>query len=345
MGSSKPIRIGIAGLGRAGWGMHCTELEGKEKQFQIVAGCDPVAKKRTAMKDRYGCKVYKDIKDLVADPDVELVNIATRSCDHLAHVTLALQAEKDVCLEKPICVNYSESKKLVALAERSKGNVYVRHNRRFDREFLHIREIIASGILGEVFEIRLTRYGYQRRDDWQTLKGFGGGQLLNWGPHIVDHALRFLEAPVESVWSNLRCVAAAGDAEDHVKIILKGTNGRVAELEISGGAAVKEHPQYLILGTKGSLTANGNQINLRYLDPKKRLPRRRASEGDPGETFGTKENLPWIDKTIPVNPRKTYDIWDEMYKAIRRGTKYPITLEEALEVMRIISLAKKGTGF
>jgi predicted dehydrogenase len=345
MGSSKPVRIGIAGLGRAGWGMHCTELEGKEKQFQVVAGCDPIAKKRTALKRRYGCAVYRDIGDLLADPEVELVNIATRSCDHLAHTASALNADKDVCLEKPICVNYAESKKLVSLAEKSKGNVYVRHNRRFDPEFLHIQEIMASGVLGKVFEIRLTRYGYQRRDDWQTFKKFGGGQLLNWGPHIVDHALRFLEAPVESVWSNLKRVAAAGDAEDHIKIILKGTNGRVAELEISGGAAVRDHPQYLILGTKGSLSANGEQINLRYLNPKIRLSSRRASTGDPGTTFGTKETLPWIDKTIPVKPRKTYDIWNEMYKAIRRGTKYPITLEESLEVMRIISLAKKGTGF
>lgn len=345
MGSSKPVRIGIAGLGRAGWGMHCTELEGKEKQFQIVAGCDPIAKKRTALKKRYGCATYKDIGDLVADPDVELVNIATRSCDHLAHTALALKAGKDVCLEKPICVDYRESKRLVSLAEKSDNNVYVRHNRRFDPEFLHVQEILASGILGKVFEIRLTRYGYQRRDDWQTFKKFGGGQLLNWGPHIVDHALRFLEAPVESVWSSLRRVAAVGDAEDHIKIILKGTNGRIAELEISGGAAVKDHPQYLILGTKGSLTANHEQINLRYLNPKKRLPRRRASAGDPGDTFGTKENLLWVDKTIPVNPRKSYDIWDEMYKSIRRGTKYPVTLEQSLEVMRIISLAKRGTGF
>ena len=101
-----------------------------------------------------------------------------------------------------------------------------------------MQEIIRSGILGDVYEIRLARHGYQRRDDWQTIKEFGGGQLLNWGPHIVDHALRFLESPVATQFSDLKFIAAVGDAEDHLKIVLKGENGRFVDMEISGGVAL-----------------------------------------------------------------------------------------------------------
>jgi hypothetical protein len=50
--------------------------------------------------------------------------------------------------------------------------------------------------------------------------------MLNWGPHIVDHALRMLDSPVKHIWSNLRRVAAVGDAEDHLKIVLTGASGR-----------------------------------------------------------------------------------------------------------------------
>jgi len=341
---ANPIRLGIAGLGRAGWGMHCPELDGKEGKFAIVAGCDTLAPKRERFAAKYGCKVYSRIEDMLADPNVEMVSIATRSPDHFAHASMALKADKHVFDEKPMTVSYDQARKLQALAAKSKGKLNVRHNRRFEPGFLHIREIIKSGILGNVYEVNLARVGYARRDDWQTLLACGGGQLLNWGPHIVDHALQFLESPVAGMWSELKKIAAVGDAEDHLKIVLKGENGRVVDLEISGGSAAGK-PEYIVLGTKGALTSSGNSTNLRYLDPKAKLPRRKAIAGDPGENFGNPESLPWVQETLAVSPAKSYDIWDELYKAVRLGKKFPITLDEAVAVMKVISAAKKGTPF
>lgn len=346
--SATPIRLGIVGLGRAGWGMHCAELQGREDKFRIVAVCDLIAERREQAVARYDCLAYERIEDLVADPSVEMVDIATRSCDHFAHAKLALEAGKDVFLEKPMCVTYEEAVELQRIAARAKGKLYIRHNRRFEPAFQHIREIIASGILGEVYEIKLRRLGYQRRDDWQTLKAFGGGMMLNWGPHIVDHALRFLESPVKSVWSDVRRIAAVGDAEDHLHIVLTGENGRVVDLEISGGAAIGE-PVYLIWGTKGALVCPDEKtITIKYLDPQKPLPPRQADPGTPGTTFGSPEPLPWIEESFPVNPAQKMDmttIWDALYSAVREGQAFPIRLEEAVEVMRVISMAKAGTPF
>ncbi len=339
-----PIRLGIVGLGRAGWGMHCPELAGKEDEFQFVAACDLIEERREGMAGRYGCKTYATVEELVADADVEMVDIASRSVDHFAHAKRALEAGKHVFLEKPMCVNYAEADALRALAATATGTLYVRHNRRFEPGFLHIREIIASGILGDVYQIRLARHGYSRRDDWQTLKEFGGGQLLNWGPHIVDHALRFLESPMRSLWSNLKCVAAVGDAEDHLKLVLAGENGRVVDMEISGGAAISS-PEYHVLGSRGALTSTGNSITLKYLDPEKPLAPKCADPGTPGAAFGSGETLPWIEETITVAPARSYNIWDELYSAVRLGTPFPITLDEAVDVMRVVSLAREGTEF
>ena len=94
MPKPNPIRLGILGLGRAGWGMHCKELEGKERRFQIVAGCDTLKEKRDRFAARYNCPVYRQAEDLVADPNVEMVSVATRSVDHLKHATMALAAGK-----------------------------------------------------------------------------------------------------------------------------------------------------------------------------------------------------------------------------------------------------------
>lgn len=341
---AEPIKIGIAGLGRAGWGMHCRELQGREDLFTIVAACDLIASRRERMEERYGCRVYERIEDMIADPEVELVDIATRSHEHHRHALMALEAGKDVFLEKPMCTTYQEATELKAASERLAGTLYVRHNRRFDPDFLHVREIIDSGILGEVYEVRLARHGYQRRDDWQTIKAYGGGQLLNWGPHVIDHALRFVDGAVVSMYGALKLVAAVGDAEDHIKIVIQGENGLLVDLEISGGVAIGS-PTYLVFGKRGSLALSGREIRLKYLNPKQELAHREADPGTPGETFGQKEILPWIEETIPVREGSNAVIWDHLYQAIREGARFPVSLDEAVQVMWVISAVKEGTAF
>lgn len=346
MATRRPVRVGILGLGRAGWGMQCEELKGREDKFQIVAACDLIEERRQRMVERFGCRAYARAADLLADPDVELVSVATRSNDHFAHAAAALKAGKHVLVEKPMCASFAEARRLRQAAARAKGKLFVRHNRRFEPGFMHIREIIASGLLGEIFEVKLRRNSYGRRDDWQTLKKYGGGQLLNWGPHIIDHALRFLETPPVSVWSDLKRVAAVGDAEDHLKIVLRNARGLVVDLEISGGSAVKE-PEYVVSGSRGGLVSQGGTLKLRYLDPKKKLARRTASEATPGTGFGSPDELAWVEEEIPVKPRPggMTAIWEHLYDALRLGKKFPVSLDEAVAVMEVVSRVKKGTPF
>ncbi|MCD6520186.1 MAG: Gfo/Idh/MocA family oxidoreductase [Anaerolineae bacterium] len=343
----EPIKLGIVGLGRAGWDMHCRELESRKDKFQIVAVYDLLPERCQRAVERYGCKAYSSIEELVADPQVEIVDIATRSIDHFQHAKMALEAGKSVFLEKPMCVTYRQAKALVELANQAPGELYVRHNRRFEPAFQYIREVIESGILGEVYEVKLCRVFYQRRDDWQTLKKYGGGLLLNWGPHIIDHGLQLLGAPVKEMWSSLKRVAAAGDAEDYLKIVLRGENDRVVDIEISGGVALPA-PEYVVWGTKGALECADEKVaKLRYLDPQVPLPPRVASDGTP-TGYGTPEDLPWIEESKPAQPSQPVRmdmIWDALYSAVREGKPFPITLEEALQVMWVISEAKKGTPF
>ena len=344
MAKAKPIKVGVAGLGRAGWGMHCGGMGDRKGKFKIVAVCDPIEERRQMATEKFGCAAYCKMEDMIADPEVELATIATRSTDHFPLAMMALKAGKHVYVEKPMCLTYDQAKKLKAAAGRSAGSLFVGHNRRFDPDFLHVREIIESGILGDVFQIKLARLGFDRRNDWQTLQKFGGGQLLNWGPHIIDHALQFLDAPVKSIWGDLKLMVAAGNAEDHLKIVLKGRNGRIVDLEISGAAAARV-PEHVVWGSRGALTCNGSDIAMKYIDPKQKLAPRKPNPGTPGMAYGSPDNLKWIEKTIPVKPGKTYDIWDELHKTLRKGSTFPITIDQAVEVMRVISEVKKGTKF
>lgn len=345
---SKPIKIGVVGLGRIGMSVHRKCLLARPDKYTVVAACDLIKERCDRYAEEFGCRTYINIEDLIADPEVEVVDIATRSCDHYQHTKMALLAGKSVLVEKPFCQTYEEAKELVALGSQPAGpRVYVRHNRRFEEGFIKVNEIIDSGILGEVYEIRLARNGYQRRNDWQTIKEFGGGQLLNWGPHIVDHSLRFCGGAYESMFADIKRVTAVGDAEDHIKLVFKGVNGRIVDMEISGGVSQKV-PEYMIYGTKGSLIGEGNQLKLKYLDPDVELAEIKADPETPGagSSFGNSEVLTWKEETIELNPKdQTAVIWDYFYESYRNNKPYPITNDQAMAVVKVLEDAKIGTEF
>ncbi len=346
--SRGPIRVGLVGLGRAGLGMHIPELASYADQFKIVAVCDPVKERRDQACKQLGCRAYRAYADLLGDADVELVDIATRSDDHFDHALAALKTKRWVLIEKPIAMDYEEAIKLRAASIKAGNKLFVRHNRRFEPGFNKVREILAGGLLGTVYDIRLRRGSYQRRDDWQAVKRCGGGQLLNWGPHLIDQALQLLGTPPAHMFSELKRVAAVGDAEDFVRIILRNSAGLSVDLEISGGRIVSE-PECTVTGTRGALTLSGKTIHLRHLDPAAKLARRRASVRTPKlGSFGTPETLPWLEQDVVVEPSDAFSMramWNHLHAAIRRNKPYPITLDQAVEVMRIIDVARKDTPF
>lgn len=343
-----PIRLGIWGLGRAGWSMHCChELEKYADEFDLVAGCDLEQDRLEMFRKKYPrARTYTDGKKFLADPNIELVSIAVRSPQHADYAVRALKAGKMVFLEKPIALSAVGLKKLEQAVKKYPGKLFFRHNRRFEACFNHVLDIMHSGLLGDVYEIKLCRHSYEFRNDWQTLADCGGGQLNNWGPHLIDHGLRFLESPLASVWSDLKTIAARGDAEDHLKIILKGQNGRIVDIEISGGVALPS-PVYTIYGVRGSLVSEDElDIKLKYLDPKMKMPVGKAHPETPpvNASFGGAVTPKWIRKTImtePANGLDLDDIYHVLYLAIRDGKPYPIKPEEAFEVVRVAETVKK----
>ena len=350
---SDKIKVGIWGLGRAGLNMHAQELEKYTEMYEIFSGIDTEAERRKIFAEKTGAKTYANEELFLNDPDVDMISVATRSPDHVTHCEKALAAGKYVFLEKPIAITYPDGLKLLDLDKKYPGKLYLRHNRRFEAPFNHIKEIIASGILGDVYEIKLCRHNFQRRSDWQTIIECGGGQLNNWGPHIIDHALQFLNYKVKEVWSDLKKIAAVGNAEDHLKIIFKGENGVVVDLEISGGVALAQN-EYTIFATRGTLTCNGDDIKLRYVDPNQVFQKIEAFAGNPpleggfSNGYADLEAIRWIEKDIKVNPSvttKEHFIWPSMYKSIREGAAFPISVEEGVAVVKIIEEVKNNTEF
>lgn len=342
------IRVGIWGIGRAGYCMHVPELKKWSSEFEIVAACDLDPERIKMFETEIpGAKGYTDGDAFLADTNVELVAVAVRSTQHVDYAIRALEAGKYVFAEKPFGLTLAAVQKLAEVAKQHPGKLYVRHNRRFEPAFNHVLEIMESGILGDVYEIKLCRHNYQFRNDWQTLIASGGGQLNNWGPHLVDQTLQLLESPVESLWSDLKNVAALGDAEDHVKMVFRGENGRVVDVEISGGVALGS-PVYAVYGTRGTLISEDEQdIKLRYLAPDFEMPARGTAHRETppvNGSFGGTCQPKWIRKTIMVEPSNGADvnnIYHAVFESIRLGKPYRVSIEEAVEVVRWTEAVKR----
>jgi len=285
---------------------------------------------------------------MLGDAEIELIIVATRSNEHVPMALKALEGGKDVLVEKPMALNLVDADQLISTAKKLGRKLFVRQNRRFDLPFLQAMEVVQSGKIGKLFAVQLRVGGFQRRSDWQTVKQYGGGQLLNWGPHLVDWAVQLVGGKAADVWADLKLIAAAGDAEDHVKLLIRGETGIVADIEISGATAFAQTP-WTLLGTTGSLIIDAkNQCRLKYFDGAKLPPVKVSDEtpaGRAGSHFSGAEEIGWIEEEFAAAPARLRNFWVELYRTLRTGVEFPITLEQARENMRVISLAKEGTAF
>jgi scyllo-inositol 2-dehydrogenase (NADP+) len=346
---SVPIQLGICGLGRIG-SVHGHYFSQDTERYELVALCDLDPQRVNAHAGQFGGKGYTDISKFLLDPQMEAVIIATRSLDHARNAEQALAAGKIVLLEKPIGVTGEDYILLQQLDKQYPGKLYFAHNHRFEPAFQRILAIIKSGILGKLEVVKFARHhSYRRRSDWQSLLECGGGQLSVWGPHLIDHGLQCMDAPVREVWGHLKRTITPGDADDHLNVILIGENDVLVELEISNMIALPG-PYCTVYGRRGTLVCQDEKnIHLRYLDPDYVFPDVSASAAQPPQQggYGGDESFVWVEETRkvesehPMYAQVEIDMARHFYDAVRNGIPFPVRNSDALEVFRITEAIKK----
>ena len=300
---------------------------------------------------QFGGTPYQDYSAFLANPELDLVIIATPSLEHARNADHALRAGKVVLLEKPLGVTAMDYQLLRHLDATYPERLYFGYNHRFEPAFQYTLKILQDGLLGEIQNLKLTRHHkFARRNDWQMRLDCGGGQLSVWAPHLLDHGLQLLGGPVKKVNSYLRRILTPGDADDHAWIMLEGENGVVVEVEISNSVAIPG-PHCAIYGNRGTLiySQEQNEIQLKYLDPRFRWDEIVASAEAPAlgtDWSAEHERLPWIEETRRVEP--TTSLWDHveielarhLFEAIRNNVPFPIKNADGLEVVRITEIVK-----
>ena len=340
------LRVGIVGLGRSGWNIHAAGLANLPDHYRITAVADPDAERRAEAETRFGCTAYPKPEHLFADDNVDVVVVATPSFTHVPTALAALAAGKHTVVEKPIATTVEEIDQLTDAAAAGGCLVMAFQNQRLDPSFLEVRRTIESGRIGEPVLIRRTVHRYARRNDWQTLRRMGGGELPNTALHFLDQLLTLVPETELSVFADLRHTITAGDAEDHVKVTIRPDAGPVIDLESSMVVAAPQD-SWFVVGTQGTITGSMRELHVKSTDLSQ-LPTREATDtAAAGRAYPAAEELEWTESDISVGPgnTRTEQFYTLLHKTLQNGADPFVTMGSVRRVVEVMSRARKLSNF
>lgn len=338
----RKIKVGIAGLGRSGWGIHGRLIEPLNDKYEVAAVFDKSPERLEEAAKRFKCKTYNSYKKLITDTDVELVIVAMPNKLHAKCSMEAMQAGKNVVCEKPMATSLKDAEKMIAAAKKTKRTLAVFQNRRYEASFVTVKEVIDSGVLGRIAQIKISFHSFARRWDWQTLKKFDGGQLNNTVPHPLDQALVLFGGKKPEVFCLRDKTLTLGDADDHVKLILHGKGNPTVEVEVTPANAYP-HPMWTVMGTQGSLTGGMAELKWKYFDPKKMEKRKASEEATPDRSYNS-ETIEFTEKSWKAEDFKgpgEKGFYLDLYDSLLNRKKLHITPESVLLQMQVLEKCRK----
>ena len=241
-------KLGVIGYGGMGSYHQGKILKPAGLGYTAVCDIDPARREKAKAA---GLEVFDDYREFLEKADVEAVLIATPNHIHFDLAMAALQHGKHVICEKPATLNAGQWALLMQEAQK-RGLLLTSHqNRRMDKDFRIINQILQDGTLGQVFRLESRVEGSRGiADTWRRKKEFGGGMLYDWGVHLLDQLLYMLPGKVTSVFMRQQHLIPS-DADDNFRLELEFDTGLSALVEI-GTCNFIMHPLWYVLGRKGS---------------------------------------------------------------------------------------------
>lgn len=245
------VKVGLCAFGMSGKVFHAPFL--KEHPGFFISAI--VERNKEESKEKYPeAEIYRSVEEMLENTDIELVVVNTPVQTHFEYAKMALEAGKNVVVEKPFTVNVAEAEELAKLAEEKKLFVSVYQNRRFDRDYLQVQKIINEGKLGDIKEVEIRFDRFRTEPSGKAHKenpeAVGSGSLHDLGSHLVDQAVQYFGFP-EKLFADVFSMKGKEFANDYFEIILFYPNDLRVRLKSS--VFTKEaHFAYAVHGEKGS---------------------------------------------------------------------------------------------
>lgn len=337
----RKVSVGLIGYGMAGSVFHAPLVEAVPGLELAAVVSSDAAKVRQAYP---AVAVVGSVKELLADPAIEVVVVASPNPTHYEYARQALTAGKHVVVDKPFAIRTAEADELIALARKAGRLLTVFQNRRYDNDFLTVRKVLEEGLLGEVlsYEARYDLYRPQLSAKWKEHAGEGSGALYDLGPHLIDQAVQLFGLP-QTVFADLVRQREAAEVDDYFHLILG--YGKLRVVLHSGWVVKQPGPHFQVHGTKGSLIKYG--LDSQQADLQKGL-----RPGQPG--WGRDSQQYYAELTLGTTltaasrieslPGAYETFYRELLLAVTKGAPLPVKAEEARNTLRIIELALRSAA-
>ena len=276
-----------------------------------------------------------DFNDVLNDPDIDLITVCAPNAMHVPYARDILEHGKNALIEKPLAASSSQARELFALAKQKGLVLMTNQNRRYDMDFLALKDVVESGKCGKIVEVE-SHYDYFR----PKIKDFVG-YLWGLGVHTIDQVISLFGIP-EHVVYDVRSVYFPHSADDYFDLDFFYGDFKVV---IKTCYAVKiKYPKFLLHGLNGSYiqydAATHNSDKKKISEP---------FEADftpvPREKWGTMtymgENGAEVSEKVPMAFTDYARLYDGLYDAIKNDDEKPVKDEETIAVLEIIEQALK----
>lgn len=340
------VKVGLCAFGMSGKVFHAPFL--KEHPGFFISAI--VERNKEESKEKYPeAEIYRSVEEMLENADIELVVVNTPVQTHFEYAKMALEAGKNVVVEKPFTVNVAEAEELAKLAEEKKLFISVYQNRRFDRDYLQVQKIINEGKLGNIKEVEIRFDRFRTEPSGKAHKenpeAVGSGSLHDLGSHLVDQAVQYFGFP-EKLFADVFSMKGKEFANDYFEIILFYPNDLRVRLKSS--VFTKEaHFAYAVHGEKGSFLQErtDNQENELVAGA---VPEYGEEWTKPlTETDGILNYLNENKETERIltssEPGNYMNYYQQIYEFIVFGYALPSPAEEIIKNMKIIDAAVESS--
>lgn len=223
-------KVAVIGYGGQGW-WHCKEI--MKSNVVELSGTFDVNEERNNKAKSDGVFTYESNEAIFNDSSVDIIVIATPNDIHEKLCIEALESGHNVICEKPVTLSVESFDRIIATAKKVNKFFTVHQNRRWDKEFLGIKEIIDTQKLGSTIRIESRVHGSRGvPKDWRLEKQFGGGMIYDWGVHLFDQILTLIPGKIIEV-NNFNTYITTNEVDDGFRTELIFENGISANIEVS----------------------------------------------------------------------------------------------------------------
>jgi predicted dehydrogenase len=289
---------------------------------------------------------YVSAEDLAKDPHIDLVIIATPPNTHAHLAVQMMDAGKHVVCEKPLALNQKETAAMVEMAEERGVHLSCYQNRRWDVDYLAIKQALSERLIGDVFYIETFVGGFEHPCVlWHSHEPVSGGTTYDWGSHYLDWVVSLMpDRATAVVGTRHKRVWHDVTNADQERIQVRFAGGQEAEFIHSDIAAVRK-PKWYLLGTQGAITGHWQDVTTYEIDPihyfqQHDIP---ATEMVPDLTlFRRHHSGQIVAQTLPLPPREPFPFHRNLADHLLTGEPIAAPLDQSVQVVAILEAAARS---